>query len=338
MSEQRQVEITDEHSAAGAIAGILDSYGDDEPEGDAAETTESQPEQGQDAGPGESQATGDETGETEPTEQAEPAPSAIEPPQSWSAEDRAVFAKLPPEAQAIVQRRESERDRLIQTRTQEIADERKAHAAEREAMTTQRSHYLNSLQQLAAIVLPEAQALAQVNWQQLAQDNPSEYVRLAAQRDGLRERVNAIGAQMQQAQADQQAEQQKLATTLVAEQKKLLSIKIPDFADPDKGKALAADLSKWLGSQGFGDAEIGQVVDHRLIAVAHKAMLYDKAEAARAAADTKRVQPKAPVLQKPGAAGAPDENTADRRVREKGNALRRTGSMRDASLLLEELL
>jgi hypothetical protein len=49
----------------------------------------------------------------------------IEPPRSWTKEDRVEFFRLPITAQAIVVRREGERDRALHQAMQKIADERK---------------------------------------------------------------------------------------------------------------------------------------------------------------------------------------------------------------------
>jgi hypothetical protein len=49
----------------------------------------------------------------------------IEPPRSWTKDDRVEFFRLPVTAQAIVVRREAERDRALHQAQQKIADERK---------------------------------------------------------------------------------------------------------------------------------------------------------------------------------------------------------------------
>src|SRR5207342_2517253 len=45
----------------------------------------------------------------------------IEAPVSWDAEAKAIFAGLPREAQEIVQKREADRERFVQTKSQEAA-------------------------------------------------------------------------------------------------------------------------------------------------------------------------------------------------------------------------
>ena len=59
---------------------------------------------------------------TEPATETKPdAPKAVEAPANWSAADKAVFAALPAEAQALVARREAERDADYTRKTQAVA-------------------------------------------------------------------------------------------------------------------------------------------------------------------------------------------------------------------------
>jgi hypothetical protein len=316
---------SDEANAAGAIEGLLGASGDDgDNESDANAS---------DPGARESEPTGDED-EGQPEPQGEK-PAAIVPPASWSAEDKALFSKLPPEAQAVVARRESERDRVVNQRTEEIAQERKGWDAERRAISTERQGYLQSLQQMVHLALPEAKAFEGVDWAKLAAENPAEYVRLTGMREQLRGRIGALQQEIGRVTQQQTAEQQQLFQRRRADEQQLLVSKVPDFGDAEKGPKLAADLRGWLSKEGFDEREIGTAIDHRLLAMAVKAMRYDVAEAARASSVTKKANPP-PTVQKPGSAPAPD--APGRRVQQKIQQLGRTNSVRDAAALLEEFI
>lgn len=323
--------ITDDRSAAAALEGLLD-FGDGTSGDDASDTAQSDA-SASDAAPGESPASGDEEGQSEAQGQS---PAPIVAPNSWSDEDKAVFGKLPPEAQKVIARRESERDKAFTQRTQEIADERKGWETERTAMQGQRQQYQTSLQQLLHLALPEAQAFANVEWTKLSTENPAEYVRLSAARDQLRGRVQTLHAEQQRVQGEILAEQQKRAQSFLGEQRRLLAEKIPDFADAEKGKKLAQDLSAWLGNQGFTAQEVGQVADHRLVSLALRAMRADQADAARKAAEGKRNNTP-PNVQRPGSPQGSDD-TAARRAQGKVQQFGRTNSVRDAASLLMEIL
>lgn len=83
-----------------------------------------------------------EDGESEPGKTP-----AIDPPASWSAEDKAAFAKLPPEAQRVVAARESERERHFTAKTTELAEARKKFEAEVEPERAKVRTHLEQLQQ-----------------------------------------------------------------------------------------------------------------------------------------------------------------------------------------------
>lgn len=323
---ERQFQVpvgTDDRGAVPALTGLL--FGDDEAE---PQNSGDEP----DAEPGENPAIGSEDGAAEPPATR----AAIEAPNSWSAEDKAVFSKLPPEAQAVIARRESERDRLIQGRTQEIANERKGWDAEREAIQTQRNQYLQSLQQLTALAVPEAKQFEGIDWQRLANENPAEYVRLSGVRDAVLGRIGAIQAEAQRAMQASQTDQAKRIEGVIASERAKLHEQVPEFADAEKGPKLIGEMRGFLrDAYGFSDAEIGSVVDHRLVRLGYDLMRLRQADQARSAALQKR-QNTAPQVQRPGAVER--EDNRDGKMRGLVGRLGETNSLRDAGRLLSEIL
>jgi len=309
--------------------GLLDPGAD-------ADDTESADDKPADDGAGETPPTGEDEGQIDPPAEV---PAVIEPPQSMTAEERAEFAKLPPAAQQFLLRRESDQARVIQQRTQEIAEQRKAFESEREAIQAKDRQYVDGLQSMLFMVAPEAEAFAKVTpeqWQQLSAENPAEYVRLRAARDALSEKVGRVRAEIQRVADEQTQAQQKRMQEHLADQKAKLVEKVPEFADAEKAKTLTADLNAYLADVGFSPEEVGQAADHRIIMVARDAMLWRKAEAARKVAETKIATPPVPHVQRPGAAQA-GENGKDRMLRDARRELARTGSDRAAAKLIEEL-
>lgn len=286
------------------------------------------------SGADESAPTGEESeGQTEPPAK----PAAIEPPRSWSAEDRAVFSRLPPEAQAVVARRESERESAFTKRTQEIAEERKGWDAERAAIATQRQTYVQNLQQMLSVAFPEAQQLAQVDWATLSAQNPSEYVRLSGMRDAVLGRIGQIQQAVVQAQQQAESERQKAFAQIVSAERAKLTERIPDFGDVAKATAMVRDIKGFLHERyGFAEGELDHIADHRMVALAHDAMTAHRTAQAAAAAQGKRANTP-PKVQQPGAAAGTDR-TADQQVRGLIGQLGRTNSMRDAGKLLESIL
>jgi hypothetical protein len=275
----------------------------------------------------------------------------IDPPNSWlSREDRAIFEQLPPEAQAVIARRESEQNKAFTQKTQEIAEHRKALEStftaiqsERQQYAQERQQYEQNLQQLLMVAMPEAEQFARIDWQKLASDSPADYVRLTAQRDALRGRVGAIQGELarveQQRQVDAARQAQEYAQqfeNLKKGEAQRLAEKLPDFGDPEKGKKLAADLRNYLQKKGFAPQEIGQVIDHRVILVAEIAMRAEQVTQARRSAETKRSDA-APTVQRPGSTQGRETNVGRRR-QERFEQLRQSGSQRDALGYLMEIL
>lgn len=320
-------QIRGEAAAIEALKGLLSA---DEPQQESPPP----PAQGEgdDVGSLETTTTGDEDDGTlhEITPEAEAPPAALDPPSSWSSDDAAVFKSLPPAAQAVIARRESERDRAFLAKTQELAEHRSVTEGERET-------YARSLNQLLMLTVPELQQFQQIDWQQLSAADPATYVRLTEQRNQLRQRVDALQGEQARVQQQMEANQARRRAEVLAAEKQRLIETVPEFRDPAKAEKLAADLTKHLAEYGYSADEVAQAIDHRAIRVARDAMQWRQHVAARAAAEAKRTTGQAPTMQSPGTqtqAGA----SAERRINEKMSRLKQTGSVRDAAAMIRELL
>lgn len=184
--------------------------------------------------------------------------------------------------------------------TEEVLRERAAIAAEKDQLSRERQHYA---QQLANFI-PAAQAQLQaefpdiksiVDLQKLASEDPARYVRWQAQQNA----IAAARAEQQQLSARYQAEQEAATAKYLEQQRAALSKVAPDLVDPVKGPAERQALRSFLNNQGFTDDELANLVDHRTVLVARKAMLYDRMMAARP--EAKKVSPVVRTI-RPGAA------------------------------------
>lgn len=261
----------------------------------------------------------------------------IEPPNGLTREEKELFRTLPPEAQAMFARRESDRDKAFTQKTQEIAEHRKA--LDSAIATAQQSSqtYAQNLRQLLAVAMPEAERFSQIDWIRLAQEQPADYVRMTAERDALRGRLGTIQQELQQVEAQSlQAQAHQFAQTRQVEQQRLVEA-IPEYGDPVKGPQKIASVRNWLTSKGFSDQEIGQVVDHRVLLVVEDAMQADRMKQVRQQAQQKRTNGAATV-QPPGASRARPDNQAAKRRADKMAALKQSGSEKDAIGYLMEIL
>jgi hypothetical protein len=290
--------------------------------------TDPLPSQEEDPPPGDDE---DDEGIDPDEPEEEPAP-AIDPPASWKADEKGEWAKLPPAVQAIVARREAERDRVVFTRTTEMAEERRASA---EARLAERGEYKQNLEKLLFVAAPEAEKFTQIDWQRLAAENPADYVRLTAERDALRGRIGAIQGEIQRIDYQSNAEREQQFGQFREQQAQLLAQKLPVYADAERGPKFVKELTDYLQTQGFTPQELAAVVDHRAILLAEKAMRADRAAAARNGANTQKAPP--PRVQPPGTKQRSDTSASQRR-NNKLAALERSGSERDAVAYLLEIL
>lgn len=328
--------VTDTRSAGDAIAGLLfdgDAPADKAPPSKA----DDQPSGGDpppDTGADESRLTGDD--DKGSGEQPPPA-AAIEPPKSWTTDEQQAFTQLPPTLQQTISRRESQREAVLTQRSQEAAEARRAFDGERQAAAGLRQEYLQGLQKMMALAVPEALALNNVDWVAVQQQSPAEYTRLHAMREQLRGRLGAIEQEFQQGQVQLSVVQQQQLRELVAKEHQALAEKMPDFGDSAKGGQLRKDLSTYLlDNGGFTPQELNTAYDHRLVVLATKAMLYDKQLQAAASADAKRNN-QAPQVRPPGNSQDNDRGPQTR-LQARVNRFSRTNSVRDAGSLIAEIL
>jgi hypothetical protein len=198
------------------------------------------------------------------------------------------------EAELIVAAQKAE---AAAQRFEEAANIRKQAEPELAAARQERQH----LKQVLDIFVPQLQHMLQISAPdpQLINSDPQEYMR---QNYAYQEQVG----QLQQAQAAQaeltrreQFEQaQQLQVRAADEQQKLL-VALPEWKDPAKAKDEASAVDGYLHNAGFSEQERNGIVDHRVIVVARKAMLYDQLMKQQAQA-TQRVEKLPPKVERPG--------------------------------------
>lgn len=280
---------------------------------DGAAPEESEVAETEDAAPEDTQPSGDES-ETEPA--AEDGQPPIEAPLSWSTEAKETFKALPREAQQVIADRERARDVEVRRSQNEAAEIRKA-------VETERQQYAAQLQNVMALTANFDPVIAQglqTDWAKLAAEDPSGYI---AQKAAFDDRVQKLQAGQAQLNA---LNQKQLTERLQAEDKALVE-KIPEWADPEKGKAeLSSITTKAKSLYGISPEEIGRLADHRVILVLRDAAKYHDLMAAQKAAKAKQVQTPPKRVQKPGGR---NDGTEQGRALALKNRAAKTGSLED---------
>jgi len=179
--------------------------------------------------------------------------------------------------------------------------------------TQQAQQQLSALQGL--VLQAAAPELQQVNWQQLAMEDPARYVQLQAKQQQLSQVLGVIQAENQrleqerQAQIEQQREQSR-RNSLDYLSKELPGVNLEKIAPKliDTGR-----------KYGFTEQEIRSVVDGRALHLLHDAMQWRELQAAKPKALQKVAE--APKVIKPAAPAPKKQNQAALdRLRKTGRA------------------
>ena len=327
-------------SALAAARSLVDSRRKDKTEGEAPPDGEQPPAQesasqeagdtAQETGPGETQAE-DAAQETEPP---------IDPPRSWTKEDKELFKGLPRETQERLADRERSREREFSTRLNEAAEKSKGLTAKEQAAEQVRQQYEQALPMLMQALQEQHQGefsdvktIADI--ERLARDDWPRYVLWDAQQ----KKIAAVQQQVQAAQAREAQETQTKWQSFVSEQDALFAEKAPDLADKEKASKAAEAAGRMLNDLGFTDAELGKLYfqgdkisfrDHRMQLLIRDALRYREARTNVKAAVVKPV----PQVQRPGSSTPREGVTEDGQIKDLNSRLNQSGNLRDAARLL----
>lgn len=216
-------------------------------------------------------------------------------------------------------------------KTQQLAEQRRYVEQQEQYVRQQAQFAAQFTDQIAQVKAVEGQLAQwkQVNWTELAQSDPMQYLSLHHQYTEAKE---AYQTQIQQlSQLQQQAQQtaaQQQAQRLQQEAQAMRQA-IPEWKDQARANAEMTELRQFLAQAGFGEQEIASVADHRQVTLARKAMLYDKL----VAQGKQKVATAPPPTAKPGSTAKP--NTDGKKLRDE---LRRTGKADYAAKLIERML
>lgn len=271
---------------------------------------------------------------------AEPPP--IEPPRSWTKEDKEVFATLPRETQEKLATRDRARETEFRRSQNEAAEARKAIDAQRTQVEQARSQY----EQALPILLENLQAgygnefsdiRTMDDVQKLAVSDPIRYT----QWDASQKRMAAVQQEVQASQQRQVAERNHHINEYRTREAALFAEKAPEFADPVQSKKLMDAAVTTLRDVGFQDQELGELYrgekdisihDHRFALLLRDGIKWRDAQA-QAKLKTSQAKPLPPV-QRPGTTRLA-ANPAAAEVQTLKAKFAQTHSVKDAAVLLQ---
>ena len=298
---------------------------EDTAEGADDEDTEdeaSDQEPGEDDAPDED----DPASEDEPAEDEEDEPEtpAIDPPKFWSAEEKALFAKAPPEVQQVIAAKDAEYSRQVSLAKEEAAVARK----DAEIIAEVRDKIDQTLERAQTIFQGKWDG---VDWAQWAKDAPQEAIAAKFEFDAEQAELTRL----QTAQAATAAEEHR--QFIKAEGVKLAEA-VPELADPVEGRNRKAALVNMLTEAGFSPDDL-KWAGAKELQIAWEAYQFRQAKAkakadppkpkpASAPAKVEAKKPAGPV--RPAAAAPPRKSVIQRRKQEVVSKAMKTGRMDDA--------
>lgn len=182
-------------------------------------------------------------------------------------------------------------------KTQEVAEARRAVTEEAKLIKAQAEFHasiIDDIGQLRAIDSQLSQ-FQNLNWGQMDTDT---LVRTKHQFDQLKDVKQSILNQINQKQSDFSRKRVESLTELRKAGQNLLTQKISGFNEKSQ-----QEIASFLQKEGYTDAEISNIYDARQVALAWKAMQYDKLQSSKPNI-TNRAKNAPPVL-KPGASQKP---------------------------------
>jgi hypothetical protein len=278
-------------------------------------------------------------GETQEAEPAELPP--IEPPRSWTKEEKERFKSLPHETQEYLAAREQERDRAVRQSQNEAAEYAKGLQAQAQAVEQARQQYeqalpalLQTVQESMAGAFPDIRTIEDVT--RLSTEDPFRFSQWQAHRI----KVDAVQQEVEQSRYRQQAEFQTRWTEFAAREDTKVMEAIPELSDPAQREKIQKSAVNYLRDAGFTDQELAQAWngqasisprDSRFQKLVHDAARY--VEAQKNATKTLQTPKPLPPVQKPGVA-PPKSGSNEQLIKDLTAKLDRTGDMKVAAQLL----
>lgn len=226
-----------------------------------------------------------------------------------------------------------QKDKAATERFEAASALKKEASAETQRAQQERATYAANLERMGLQLEAVLQSHAGVDWEALAKSDPAEWVVQRNLAEKQQTQLNQINQQRAQIHQQMQAERAAAHQSYMQEQSQALLAKLPTWADESKANAERAALKAYLIKEGYDEAAIGGISDHKAVILARKAMLYDQT-IAKAVAASKKVATLPQKVERPGVADTP--------VMDKRSAafqrLSKSGRVEDAAALFSALL
>ena len=226
-------------------------------------------------------------------------------------------------------------------KTQQIAEDRRETGSLREKYNSEiaqiqaeRQQYMENLQQIIENSSGDVGSFANIDWKELKDSDPIEYVTKREEFREAQENVQSLKSQRESVRQKQARDAESLHKAAMEEEHGKLVAALPEWNDPKKKEKLSSDIKSYGLSQGFTEEELGSLVDHRSVLVLLKALKYDNVQSSDMKA--KKLKNKPRLIRSGKGRSSSQANKSKRTAQMK--RLRGTGHLDDASALLEDFI
>jgi len=200
-----------------------------------------------------------------------------------------------------------------------------------EAVKSSRNQYAEQLQVLTQNLQQQEQ---NIDWDNLYQTDPAEYVKLKAESDRKKETLNLAQQEQMRIQQEQRSEQEKVYNDYIAKERKILAEKLPVYADKDKSAEFTKRLSSFAKESGYSDQEIAMMVDHRAVLLLADAYRYNQLKKTKLSGNKVN---KAPRIVTSNASNIREDSDQKQNVDKRMTRLKKSGHIKDAQSVLKEM-
>jgi hypothetical protein len=200
-----------------------------------------------------------------------------------------------------------------------------------EAVKSSRNQYAEQLQVLTQNLQQQEQ---NIDWDNLYETDPAEYVKLKAESDKKKETLNLAQQEQMRIQQEQRSEQEKVYNDYIAKERKILAEKLPVYADKDKSAEFTKRLSSFAKESGYTDQEIAMMVDHRAVLLLADAYRYNQLKKTKLSGNKVN---KAPRVVSSNASNIREDSDKKQNLDKRMTRLKKSGHIKDAQSVLKEM-
>jgi hypothetical protein len=212
-------------------------------------------------------------------------------------------------------------------KTAEVARQREETGEKvRQAIDSERSQLQKTLQEVQALLLETAAPeLKDVNWNELATNDPFTYVQRRNRADQIAQALNTVKARQQELETKQKTERESTHKQSIEKARETLQRDVPGWTD-----SLYQEIIKGADAFGFKPEEVANWLDPRAIKLLHSAMQAKKSAPQKPSTDKKVTLP--PKVVKPGA--AQELSATQQRQQSAVQRLQKSGNLDDAAAVI----